>query len=451
MQDKKVTTVGAASETMDCGKLETSGTMDTTDKTLAEIIGLCNEVIAGDKDVDDTFFSTKSEASRLKAACEKGNVGEVLNHLRSYRGEPNPARLIKRIEACLANENKKATETSMIIEKKIPGASTEKLECGKAVTENTTANAPTSIVRIPAGELKAHPLVKDFYPIDPDVLSGITMAMKERGYDPRFPIQVCMEGDNKYLVWDGLTRMKAAIEAGIRLVPIMVSTFDSGDDLMEAVISTQNRRRNRTVQVLLVSVEKLIDIAKAKALSNQGRRNDLVTSGQHCPEVETGGANEYIAKMIGMSATTVKSVRKVSGNPEYRTKVLAGEMSVHKAYQEIMDAEKSKSPGVVAKAPAEVAPAPDRKARAMEHLAVQAPSAPSTELDDDKDEVNSTVVHDEIDTGVIGVTRHILGFMVRAMSVNSQTELKRLFPQASTEFRDFVLEILQSSSKDKAA
>ncbi len=191
------------------------------------------------------------------------------------------------------------------------------------------------IIMTPVSELAPHPLVKDFYPIDPEMLASMSELMKERGYDPRFPIQVCMK-DGKSFVWDGITRLKAATDADIKTVPVIVSEFLSDDDLMEAVVEVQLRRRNATPRVIIASVERLIDIAGRKAKENQGRRNDLLgTSGPIEPEVEYGGANEYIAKVIGRSVSTVKRIKEVIENPTLKQKVMEGKISPNQAYESL--------------------------------------------------------------------------------------------------------------------
>ena len=233
------------------------------------------------------------------------------------------------------------------------GAASENLDCVKQVAETATIKLPVNatgkerdskdekaqadammqIILAPVCELEAHPLVKDFYPIDPEMLASMTGLMKECGYDPRFPIQVCIK-DGKCFVWDGITRLKAATDAEIKNVPVIVSEFATDDDLMEAVVEVQLRRRNSTARVIIASVERLIDIASRKAKENQGRRTDLLgTSGPIEPEVESGGANEYIARMIGRSATTVKHIREVIENPMLKQKVMDGEISPNKAYE----------------------------------------------------------------------------------------------------------------------
>jgi hypothetical protein len=81
-------------------------------------------------------------------------------------------------------------------------------------------------------------------------------------------------------------------------------------------------------------VEKLIGIADRKAKANQGRRTDLLeTSGQNYLEVESGGANEFIGKMISRSASTVKHIREVLENPKLREKVESGELTPNQAYE----------------------------------------------------------------------------------------------------------------------
>jgi len=95
--------------------------------------------------------------------------------------------------------------------------------------------------------------------------------------------------------------------------------------------------------VLLRSVQALSDVAAKMAKAHQGQRTDLAeTSGQPCPEVES--ANEFIAKAVSKSVTTVKHAKVVNAERTVAKKVLAGVLTLNAAYEEIRNKSKAGAP-----------------------------------------------------------------------------------------------------------
>lgn len=189
---------------------------------------------------------------------------------------------------------------------------------------------------VPVDKLRPHPDIKGFYPIFDEVLDGISEGIRESGFDRKFPLQICPDGEDGYYVWDGLTRCAALTRfPEIKEVPAIISEFKSVDELFMAVIKTQGLRRKMNDAMLLKSVEKLQDIEAAKAKKRQGHRKDLEgTSPQDCGEVSMS-ANKAIALIVGKSEKTVEHAKAVLKNPEFRKAVLESEISLNQAYEKL--------------------------------------------------------------------------------------------------------------------
>lgn len=195
------------------------------------------------------------------------------------------------------------------------------------------ATSVQKLLFVDAAALMPHPLAEGVFPIDSSVLDALSDSMKARGFDSRFPVQCVSEG-GQLLVWDGITRISAAKKAGVSKIPVLVSEFKDGHSMLLSMIEIQHFRRDSTDATVLRSVELLSEEAASIALCNRGRRTDLETSGQTCPDVG-GGANELIAKIVRRSATTVKHAKIILKDAEAKRKVLAGELSLKQAYEEI--------------------------------------------------------------------------------------------------------------------
>ena len=77
---------------------------EVTEDILTEVAGVCKGVILRVLNIDNTFLDTSATAQRLKDACDKGDVQEALDQMRSLHGEPGPGEYIARLEAALARQ-----------------------------------------------------------------------------------------------------------------------------------------------------------------------------------------------------------------------------------------------------------------------------------------------------------------------------------------------------------
>ena len=209
-----------------------------------------------------------------------------------------------------------------------------------------TSHASTGrVVMVPIEKLYPHPAIKELYPPDPDVLEALTAEMLNGDEeDARFPIQALpADKDGRYLVYDGLTRLGAGQKAKRKFMAVVVKDFPSEHAVVAEAVRIQHTRRACNDQVLLRSVQALLDVAAKMAKAHQGQRTDLkVTSGQPCPEAES--ANEFIAKAVSKSVTTVKHAKVVNAEQTVAKKVLAGVLTLNAAYEEIRNKSKAGAP-----------------------------------------------------------------------------------------------------------
>jgi ParB-like chromosome segregation protein Spo0J len=175
----------------------------------------------------------------------------------------------------------------------------------------------------PLGELLTRPPFSELFPIKPTDLAAIAGRMREHGFDPSKPIDIWGEHD---VVVDGHTRLQAAAQAGLPAVEEYEHDFPDEDAALEYAISNQRDRRNLTDADILRCVA-------AVDQRRQGARSDLSPSGG-----KSGAA--HTAALLGTSQRTVERARTVLDHaaPEAKEAVLAGDKSIHAAYQETQQA-----------------------------------------------------------------------------------------------------------------
>lgn len=190
-------------------------------------------------------------------------------------------------------------------------------------TGGANSGAETLAQMIPVSELKYHPDFQSLFPINPVVLSQIVERMKTYGFDKSQPILLWVDPDGNEYVSDGHTRLTAAKEAGIEMVPVCKKRFETLDEAMEYTIGLQTARRN------LTDAEIATAIIKLDQLKNKGR------IGADVENLEKGKSAAVLAKKLDISTSKVEKFRAVEkkASDEVKQKVLTGELSINAAYQ----------------------------------------------------------------------------------------------------------------------
>jgi len=193
------------------------------------------------------------------------------------------------------------------------------------------------LVQVPVWTLKTTEPFCDLFPIRETVLSEIIDDMNENGFDFCHPIVVW-----NMTVVDGHTRLRAAVAAGIEMIPIICRSFDDETAALEYAIKAQRNRRNLTDWELLQCLQKL-DFRK-----EVGRPEKNISSPQ-------GKSSAAVAIILGISATKVERLRVINdhGTAEIKEALRRGECTVNGAYEAVM-APRRKHPKSLPDADAEI-------------------------------------------------------------------------------------------------
>jgi ParB-like chromosome segregation protein Spo0J len=166
-------------------------------------------------------------------------------------------------------------------------------------------------------------------PISDDVLQAIVEDMRVSGYDESRPIVVWIEQD---VVVDGHTRLTAARNAGLTIVPVVKRCFESENEAVEYALHSQRGRRNLTDSQLIDLVDKV-----DKRWPRGGDRRSTAAESKASTAAPIGKSSERTAKMLGISPTKVDKSRRVLASPNHKLieEVHAGKKSINAAATEI--------------------------------------------------------------------------------------------------------------------
>lgn len=198
-------------------------------------------------------------------------------------------------------------------------------------------NCENPIVQIPVWMLKTAEPFCNLFPIRETVLAEIIDDMNKNGFDAGHPIVAW----NMTIV-DGHTRLRAAIAAGIEMVPVICRRFADEDEALDYAIKTQRNRRNLTDWELLQCLQKL-DFRKKVG---RPEKSSSAPRGNTC---------DIIAATLGISAKKVEKLRAISdyGTDEVKDALRRGEYTINGAYQAVM-APLRKQPKSIPDADAEI-------------------------------------------------------------------------------------------------
>lgn len=176
------------------------------------------------------------------------------------------------------------------------------------------------IVRYPFNEL---------FPIDPLVQSAVSESMQSTGFNHGFPIHVWY-AEEGYVVIDGHTRIKAAIEAGINDVPVHILSFPGENAALLYACKIQRDRRNMSrdeIKRHLIMVVQEID--------NRRKRGGDHTSEEAKAIVPSGtiaqDSAQEVAEAVGTSVRQVKRARAIvdTGDEDLINSVKNGDVTLN--------------------------------------------------------------------------------------------------------------------------
>lgn len=169
-----------------------------------------------------------------------------------------------------------------------------------------------------------------------EVMYALIEDMKDRGYDEAFP--VIQWGTDGPIV-DGNTRVRAAMEAGVR-VAVVERDFADENEALEYAIKCQRNRRN------LSPAEMLRCLAELDKRKQQGERTDLAPAGAKLDDGQRAPKSAAeTAKLLGTSPRQVERLRTIAdaAPEEVKAGLASGDLSVRAAYDATIKARKAEA------------------------------------------------------------------------------------------------------------
>jgi hypothetical protein len=185
-------------------------------------------------------------------------------------------------------------------------------------------------------EIHTHESFKALFPINPELLAKIENDMREGTYDLSQPVILATwKGQKEPVCIDGHTRLEAAINVGIKVVPIWIHEFDSEQEAIDHAIKLQQNRRNMTDADILVCVA-LLDSKRPRGGDRRSEQAQSKPSSDGNGNSRSTSAKET-AEKVGTGTRKVEKARTVlgKGDPDTVEAVKSGQMSINKAYQEV--------------------------------------------------------------------------------------------------------------------
>ena len=158
------------------------------------------------------------------------------------------------------------------------------------------------VVRVDPSKLKPHPANSRIYG-DTDTLDEDFVESVKRG------ILEPLLATGEMTVISGHRRRKAAMEAGLKDVPVVIRP-DLTDPLdVEEALILANKQRVKGNEQKAREFKRLKEIEAKRAASRKGRRK----SGDSVPKKNTGRSADIAAKVVGMASSTARKAEYVVG------------------------------------------------------------------------------------------------------------------------------------------
>ena len=158
--------------------------------------------------------------------------------------------------------------------------------------------------------------------------------------------------ESPLIVWngvivDGHNRYAVCQKQGIPFA-VTEKSFDSREEAMLWMLRNQLGRRNLNSYQRSEMVLKFEPLIRMAAKQRQDQRNDLNDNfvQNSAQSSEAVRSRDQLGKLAGVSHDTIKKVKKLSESADEETKgkLRRGEVTVHKAYTELMQKERPENP-----------------------------------------------------------------------------------------------------------
>ena len=176
-------------------------------------------------------------------------------------------------------------------------------------------------------EIKTGKPFEGLFPIKPEVLEGVTRSMKAEGYDRTQPVILWKEKD---ILIDGSTRKKAAIQAGLKSVPVLSVSLPDEETAVQYAYSLQFNRRNLTDADRFTILEGFLCNFAQKIPEKEGGNIATLLSERLHGE---GKTRERVAEFLSISSRTAQKYITVleRGPEELKEKVRNGDITINQA------------------------------------------------------------------------------------------------------------------------
>jgi hypothetical protein len=194
------------------------------------------------------------------------------------------------------------------------------------------------LVYLPLDDVRVSETLRGLLP-DSGLIPIISGNMRSVGFDRAHPIVLGFwPGPEFPVVVDGHTRLRAAREAGLKEVPVVIQPFESEAAAIEYAIWNQGQRRSWTDAGIFTGLQVYHRSKKPGPKSNLAGPQAKSSSGK---------AADGTAKLFGVGRDKIERALRVLRNPDEHLKaaVATGKMSINKAFNEILRREREDRSG----------------------------------------------------------------------------------------------------------
>ena len=212
------------------------------------------------------------------------------------------------------------------------------IEVIDTVPPQETKNYSLNIVKPPPFEMmefekiKLKPVFSELFDRPPEIHRALVASLKKDGY--RMDKPLILWGDT---LTEGHQRYFAALEAGIKHLPVIRMDFENEQAAVDFAIKEQVDRRN------LKTVEEIRLVTRIlPAEQEQAKQRQKVASS----EATCGKAAEKVAQRLHISASMVEKIIRLinSGDKALLKRVESDELTVSGACKKLSEANKKKEP-----------------------------------------------------------------------------------------------------------
>jgi hypothetical protein len=214
---------------------------------------------------------------------------------------------------------------------KIAPKSKGKVKETKKVIENSKEILNNEIINRDITSIISQKPFNNLFDINPDILESIRINMEKNGYDLAYPVILWND-----IVIDGNTRLQAAKEAGIDMIPTITKDFANEKEALEYAIHNQRNRRNLSEIELLHCIE-ILDKPLSKKEAGSLKSNKEKGKSNCGIKIAPEPTHKKTAKILGVGESKISEARTVLNDPKAKKDVETGKKTISKAAKEVRE------------------------------------------------------------------------------------------------------------------